>query len=124
LGLRRVTSYTYPDEELEKIKYEILKVQTHIINLPLKHGFSPNRWQLVVNAVIEKIPNKPYVHKLRIIHLLEADYNLCLKAIFGRKLTWNCEEHGTLGDIQNGFRPGRSTMGTIIMNELISEYNR
>jgi ribonuclease HI len=124
LGLRRVTSYAYPEEETEKMKQEILKVQTHVINIPLKHGFSPNRWRKVVNAVIEKVPNKPYIHKLRIIHLLEADYNLCLKAIFGRKLTWNCEEHGTLGDIQNGFRPGRSTMGTIIMNELITEYNR
>jgi ribonuclease HI len=124
LGLRRVTTYNYPDEELEKIKTEILKIQTFIINLPLKHGFSPNRWQNVTNALIEKIPNRPYIHKLRVIHLLEADYNLCLKAIFGRKLTWNCEEHGVLGDIQNGFRPGRSTLGTILLNKLIIEYNR
>jgi hypothetical protein len=35
-----------------------------------------------------------------------------------------CEEHETLGDVQNGFRPGRSTLGTIITNELVTEYNR
>jgi hypothetical protein len=106
LGLRRVTTYRYNDEETEKIKGHILQVQTQIINLPLKHGFSPRRWQDVVSAMIEKIPNYPYIHKLRVIHLLEADYNLCLKAIFGRKLTWNCEEHNALGEVQNGFRPG------------------
>jgi hypothetical protein len=124
LGLRRVTTHNYPDEETEKVKKDILRVQTQIINLPLRHGFSPHRWQQVVNAMIEKIPNQPYISKLRVIHLLEADYNLCLKAIFGRKLTWNCKEHGALGDIQNGFRPGRSTLGTIITNELVTEYNR
>jgi hypothetical protein len=124
LGLRCVTTYRYNDEETENIKGDILRVQTQIINIPLRHGFSPRRWQKVVNAMIEKIPNHPYIHKLRVIHLLKADYNLCLKAIFGRKLTWNCEEHNTLGDIQNGFRPGRSTLGTIISNELVTEYNR
>jgi hypothetical protein len=124
LGLRRITMYRYADEETEKIKKDILRIQTQIINLPLRHGFSPNRWQKVVNTMIEKIPNKPYINKLRVIHLLEADYNLCLKAIFGRKLTWNCEEYGVLGDVQNGFRPGRSTLGTIITNELVTEYNR
>jgi hypothetical protein len=123
LGLRRVTTYYYPDKETEKTKTDILRVQTQVINLPLRHGFSPHRWQDVVNAMIEKSPNYPYINKLRVIHLLEADYNLCLKAIFGRKLTWNCEEHETLGDVQNGFRPGRSTLGTIITNELMTEYN-
>jgi hypothetical protein len=124
LGLRQVTTYTYPDEETEKAKTSILTVQTHIINLPLKYGFSPMRWRKVVNALIEKIPNKPFIHKLRVIHLLEADYNLCLKAIFGRKLTWNCKRHGALGEIQNGFRPNQSTLDTIVLNELITEYNR
>jgi hypothetical protein len=124
LGLRRIASYCYQDEETEKLKTGILLVQTQIINLPLRHGFSPHRWQKVVNAMIKKIPNHPYINKLRVIHLLEADYNLCLKAIFGQKLTWNCEEHKALGDVQNGFRPGRSTLGKIITNELMTEYNR
>jgi hypothetical protein len=124
LGLRRIASYCYQDEETEKLKTGILLVQTQIINLPLRHGFSPHRWQKVVNAMIKKIPNHPYINKLRVIHLLEADYNLCLKAIFSRKLTWNCEEHEALGDVQNGFRQGRSTLGTIITNELMTEYNR
>jgi hypothetical protein len=66
LGLRRVTTYNYPDEETEKVKKDILRVQTQIINLPLRHGFLPHRWQQVVNAMIEKIPNQPYISKLRV----------------------------------------------------------
>jgi hypothetical protein len=47
-------------------------------------GFSPTRWQTVVNAMLEKNPGTPLLHKLRVIHILEADYNLSLKMIFGR----------------------------------------
>jgi hypothetical protein len=43
-----------------------------------------------------------------VIHILEADYNLALKQIFGRRLLQNCEQHDALGDIQDGFRKGRS----------------
>jgi hypothetical protein len=59
LGLCHMTTYRYKDKETENIKGDILQVQTQIINLPLRHGFLPRRWQEVVNAMIEKIPNHP-----------------------------------------------------------------
>jgi hypothetical protein len=70
---------------------------------PNENVFSPSRWQMVINAMLEKIPGKPFLHKLRVIHILEADYNLTLKNIFGRRLMQNCEQHGTLGELQDGF---------------------
>jgi hypothetical protein len=99
-------------------------MQTDIINLPLQNGFSPQRWRTVVNAMLEKITGKPLLHKLRVIHILEADYNLALKQIFGRRLLKNCEQHGMLGDLQDGFRKGRSTIRTLLHNDLISDYNK
>jgi hypothetical protein len=53
--------------------------------------------------MLEKTPGTPLLHKLRVIHILEADYNLTLKAIFGWRLMQNCEKYGLLGDIQDGF---------------------
>jgi hypothetical protein len=35
----------------------------------------------VVNAMIEKIPGRPLLDKLRVIHLLEADLNFALVII-------------------------------------------
>jgi hypothetical protein len=35
------------------------------------------------------------------IHILEADYNLALKQIFGKRLLQNCEKFGVLGDLQD-----------------------
>jgi hypothetical protein len=106
------------------MRQNILQVQTDIINLPIQNGFSPKRWQTVVNAMLEKIPGKPLLHKLRVIHILEADYNLALKQIFGKRLLKNCERGGTLGDMQDGFRKGRSTIRTLLHNELINDYNK
>jgi hypothetical protein len=74
--------------------------------------------------MLEKITGKPLLHKLRVIHILEADYNLALKEIFGRRLLRNCEKHGVLGDMQDGFRKGRSTIRTLLHNELINDYNK
>jgi hypothetical protein len=62
LGLCRVTTYNYPDEELETIKTEILKIQASIINLPLKHGFSPIRWQNVTNALKKYQTDPTYIN--------------------------------------------------------------
>jgi hypothetical protein len=55
---------------------------------------------------------------------LEADYNFALKEIFGRRLLKNCETYGTLGNIQDGFRKHRSTIRTLLQNELFADYNK
>jgi hypothetical protein len=74
--------------------------------------------------MLEKITGKPMLHKLRVIHILEADYNLALKQIFGRRLLQNCESHEALGDLQDGFRKGRSTIRTLLLNEITNDYNK
>jgi hypothetical protein len=124
LGLRRIPAFSTDSKEDEKIRQQIQQVQADIINIPIGIGFSPTRWQVVVNAMLEKIEGKPFLHKLRVIHILEADYNLALKEIFGRRLMKNCEIYGTLGDHQDGFRKGRSTMRTLLQNELLNDYNK
>jgi hypothetical protein len=78
----------------------------------------------VVNAMLKKIPGNPLLHKLRVIHILEANYNLTLKAIFGHRLLQNCETHGILGELQDGFQKGRSTTRTLLLNEIINNYNK
>jgi hypothetical protein len=124
LGLRRIPAIPTMETELENIRTGILGIQTHIINIPIAHGFSPLRWQTVINAMLEKVPGNPLLHELHVIHILEADHNLTLKAIFGRRLLYNCKEHGVLGDLQDGFRKGRSTTQTLLHNKLINDYNK
>jgi hypothetical protein len=72
LGLRRLMAFPLQDKELDKKRMAILGVQTDIINIPLHMGFSPKRWQTVVNAMLKKTPGTPHLHKLRVIHLLSV----------------------------------------------------
>jgi hypothetical protein len=74
--------------------------------------------------MLEKAPGTPLLHKLRVIHIIEADYNLTLKAIFGQRLMKNCELHGALGDLQDGFCKGRSTTRTLLHNKIVNDYNK
>jgi hypothetical protein len=111
-------------KDLKNIRLKVQSVQAQIMNIPIQIGFSPRRWQTVINAMLEKTPGRPFLHKLRVIHILEADYNLALKSIFGRRLMRNCEKHGILGDLQDGFRKGRSTTRTLLHNEIMCDYNK
>jgi hypothetical protein len=124
LGLRRIPAFSSPINEIEARRGRIQQIQADIINIPIGMGFSPSRWQTIVNAMLEKIAVKPLLHKLCVIHIVEADCNLALKEIFGRRLMFNCEQFGTLGDYQDGFRKGRSTTRTLLQNELFNDYNK
>jgi hypothetical protein len=59
--------------------------------------------------MIEKDDGKPYLTRLRVIHLFEADYNLFLKILFGKRLVRNGEISNALNDQQHGSRPRRMT---------------
>jgi hypothetical protein len=120
LGLRRIPAIPFNKKELDETRQAILEVQTLAINIPIHMGFMPDRWKTVVNAML--VPGTPMLLKLRVIHILEADYNLALKTSFGRRLMKNCEEHGTLGDLQDGFRKGRSTTRTLLHNEIFNDF--
>jgi hypothetical protein len=50
---------------------------------PNQNGFFTEAVQNRYQHHVRKIPGKPLLHKLRVIHILEADYNLTLKNIFG-----------------------------------------
>jgi hypothetical protein len=50
-----------------------------------------------------------YLTRLGVIHLFEADYNLFLKVVYGRRMVKNAEQAQALNDQQHGSRPRRMT---------------
>ena len=70
---------------------EVAQLLVDMINFPITHGFAPDRWTHFVTPLIEKEEGKPYLTRLRVIHLFEADYNLFLKIISGRRMVKNGE---------------------------------
>ncbi len=76
-------------------------------HFPVKHGFAPKRWCESTNVMLEKIEGNPRLDKLRVIHLLEADFNYVLRLVWGKRLVSFAEDRGYLGEEQGGNRSGR-----------------
>ena len=96
---------TYPttnDDDDAEMMSRMWGLHTDLLQIPFELGEPLKRWTKIVNAMIEKIPGKPYLHKLRVIHLIEADYNPALKSVYGRQLLWHCEEGNAFDEAQGG----------------------
>ena len=67
------------------------RLQHGIVAYAVKFGHCFDRWKQVVSAMIEKEPGNPLLHRLRVIHLYESDYNTLL-GIKMQQLIHRCED--------------------------------
>ena len=88
------------------------------LSLPFKHGFTLHRWTSAVQVMLEKTKGCARIDKLRVIQLLEADLNMALCIIFGRRLIHRAEDRGTIPMSQWGSRPNRSATDAILLKRL------
>jgi hypothetical protein len=70
---------------------------------------------------LEYLPGRPLIHKLRVIHLLEADLNLSLGIIWNRRLMAQGEKLGVFGDEQWSTRTGRCANTVVLLKHLTYE---
>ena len=105
-------------------KRSMLATMHHsMLDYSLQNGHSFRRWQKVVNVMIEKDPGNPKIHRLRVIHLYEADYNLIL-GVKWRQLIHHCEDNHLLHPSLYGARPGRGALEPVFIEELTNEITR
>jgi hypothetical protein len=83
----------------------------------LKHGYSYQRWHNIVNVMIQKYPGNNAIHRLRVIHLYEADYIFVLGHKW-RQLLHHGEKHKTIHKGQHGGCPGHEATTLVFMEEL------
>eukprot|EP00978_Attheya_sp_CCMP212_P021485 scaffold62820_cov32-Attheya_sp.AAC.2 len=65
--------------------------------------------------MLEKEPGWPKLHRLRVIHLIEAGLNLLIKILIARRFVWHGETHKLFGKAQAGSRPGRSAINVVLV---------
>jgi hypothetical protein len=104
--------------------YPLLEILQYMINIPLLTGQPPKRWLTASSVCIEKEQGNPQTDKIRIIHLYEADLNLILKLLWGKRLVRNAENHNLYPDAQYGSRPGRNSIDAVLCKLFCFEFSR
>jgi hypothetical protein len=75
--------------EIEDSRTQLITWQIRLLNLALRNQYSFIRWQTIVNVMILKEPNNHKIHRLRVIHLYEHDYNLILGLKWSSLIQYN-----------------------------------
>ena len=109
--------------EYDRMQHAILRVHLLIINYALERGYSLNRWQKVANTILFKEPGNVKIHRTRVIHIYEADYNLVL-GLKWQVALYQAEALKQLNEGQYGSRPRRNAIDPVMIEELQFEISR
>ena len=90
-------------------------IQLHLImmNIPLKCGFSCDRWKKSLSVMIEKDKGSPKITRLRIIQLFEADYNMILSTVFGKRMMRFAQKYCNTNENQYA-APGKQCQSAVL----------
>ena len=102
---------------------EIWKIHHTMFEYGISNAHCYTRWKNIVNAMIEKEPGNPWIHRLRVIHLYENDYNLLIGSQY-RKAVHQAEDAEAINDGNFGGRTARSSLDPIGIELLQYEYSR
>ncbi len=111
-------------DELDYRQQAIRQLRLQLLNYALERGYSFLRWQKVVNTMLFKdTPDNVRLHRTRVIHIYEADFNLFL-GIKWREAMHQAEDLQLLNDGQFGSRPYRNATEPVFFEELQLEISR
>jgi hypothetical protein len=97
---------------------ELCEMYATIMSVPFELWFGLQRWEQVYQTMLEKVKGVPRIDKLRVIQIIEADLNMSLRIIFGRRLVQRAESKGNLPNAQWGSRPNRSSTDCVFLKRL------
>ena len=101
----------------------LASVNLAFMNIPFKYGYPLERWRHSLHCMLQK-KSKPWVNKLRIVQLFEADFNSVLKCVLGRRLMAHSEFHELNSPQLYGSRKKKSTIEALVMLRVMYDMAR
>ena len=95
-------------------KLNILNVHCILLLIPFKTGIVPGRWRHTVQTMLEKEPGAPWIHRLRIIELFDAQANAGFQIFVGRKMMRNAVQNNLLEAESFGSTPGKMATSAVV----------
>ena len=99
------------------------QIHTALANVPLIIGYSPKSWRVCTNAMLRKKSNDARPEKLRLITLMDAQFNHNNKHL-GRTMMRNGEKHSHLATEQYGSRKNKSAVEHALNKVLTIDLSR
>ena len=101
----------------------ISQVHCTFMDIPFRYGFTLDRWLNSLHCMLLK-KDKPYLTQLRIIQLIEADFNGALKILLSRRLMRHADTNGINSRQTHGGHQGRSTYDAMVISQLSTDITR
>ncbi len=102
----------------------LTKLHSCMMSIPLTAGFSPTRWQQVIDVMLEKKAGDHRIHRLRIVALQESDFNQSNRLAIGRPLQRLVEQLNLAPDMQHGSRASKLCHSAVLNKQLTFEIHR
>jgi hypothetical protein len=109
-------------EKYREIQEDTIVCYVGLINYAIKHRYSLERWKKIVNMMIYKEEGNVKIHRLRVIHLYEADLGFLWGAKWGKAMNTAVKEK-SLHQGQYGGLPGRDCTSLTYLEELRFDYS-
>ena len=110
-------------DEWNHMQSSLLTLHVQLLNYALERGYSYERWKNVTYTILFKDPDNVRIHRTRVIHIYEADYNLML-GIKWRMALYQAESLRELNKGQYGSRPRRNAIDPVFIEEMQLEIGR
>ena len=105
------------DVSLKTKQSFIARAVVTVINYCIRTGYVLERWKTIINTMIFKETGNYQIHRLRVIHIYEADFNLLL-AVKWRQLLQSADLLGLINEGLFGGRPGCEAQSLTFLEEL------
>ena len=99
-------------------KPNILNVHRILLLIPFMTGMVPVRWRRTVQTMIEKEPGAPWIHRLRIIELFDAQANAGFQIFVGRRMMRHAVAENLLCEESFGSTPGKMAVSALMQKTL------
>jgi hypothetical protein len=95
-----------------------------MMTIPHLTGYSPRRWQQVVDVMLQKTPGNSKIHRLRIVALQESDFNQSNRLAIGQPVLHHLEDTTSVPTMQYGSRPAKLCISAVLNKQLTFEITR